>query len=81
MCASDLAAIANSDIVLEAAALHLNTVVLDNSNFFSSYLKLLYNIHESEINWAYGGALLPETLGRNFGEKVAEFWETWFMDS
>ena len=79
MAACDVGAVANGDSVLECTAFQLPTVILDNSNFFHSYVNLMYNVHSSELNWTAHGEVLPETTGRNFGEKVAEFWGNWFV--
>ena len=79
MAGCDLAAVANGDSVFESSVFQLPTVILDNSPFFGAYFKLMYNVQGSEFNWNYVGELLPETLGRNFGSKVSEFWENWFI--
>ncbi len=79
MAACDLAAVANGDSVFESSVFQLPTVILDNSSFLSAYFKLMYNVYGSEFNWNAAGETLPETLGRNFGAKVSEFWENWFI--
>lgn len=77
MAASDLGACADGDAVLECAAMQLPTQILNHSGFFKSYLSLLYNVYENDINILADGEVLPELLGRNFGAKIAEFWSQW----
>lgn len=78
MCASDVGAICHGHSVSEAAVAQLPTVVLNCQSFGYAYMTLNYNVWVSEMNMLARGELFPETTGRNFGEKVAEFWQQWF---
>lgn len=77
ICAADVGAIQNGEFVLEAAVLQLPTVILDPKTFYYSYVTLMYNVFSSDLNVAANNELLPETTGRHFPEKIAEYWETW----
>lgn len=50
MAASDLGACQNSDRVLESCVFQLMTVILDDKNFFDSYISLWYNVFDNDIN-------------------------------
>ena len=77
MSVADFGAIENGDMVFEAMALHLPTVVLGSASTYKSYFNLMYNRWVSDINWAQEGLLLPETALWNFGTKLSEFWQVW----
>lgn len=78
MAASDLGACANGDAVLECAVMQLPIQILDHSHFVKSYISLLYNVYENDINILDNGEVLPELVGRNFAGKIVEFWSEWY---
>lgn len=51
---------------------------MDNKNWYDSYLALWYNVFDNDINLSEDKQHLPELMGRNFGEKLAELWEQWY---
>lgn len=77
MSAANFGAIQNGDMQFEAMALHLPVLALDSSILLKGYFNLMYNTYSSELNWAYGGMLVPETTLWNFGTKLSEFWQLW----
>lgn len=80
MAAADLGACQNGVSVLECSAFQLPTVILDNKKFWDSYITMWYNVFDNDINLAEDKQILPEMMGRNFGEKLAELWDNWYKD-
>lgn len=69
---------ANGETVSEAAALQLSTLILDKADNWHTYMMLLYNNFNNDLNITVNGEIFPELTGQNFPEKVAELWEEWY---
>jgi len=80
MCASDLGIAANGETVSEAAALQLSTLILDKMDPWHTYMMLILNNWNNDLNITVEGEIFPELTGQNFPEKVAELWEDWYRN-
>jgi len=43
-----------------------------------TYMMLLYNNWNNDLNITVNGEIFPELTGQNFPEKIAELWEEWY---
>ncbi len=62
MAACEIAAVENSDEILECATLQLPTLILDNTGYLKSYFIFLYNQFNCDLNLFSHGEQFPEMI-------------------
>jgi hypothetical protein len=80
MAMSDFGICKNGDALFECLAMHLPVLASDTLSGDDAYRTLYLDSFGTELNRYVEGELVPELVGMNFPEKVAELWAEWVID-
>ena len=80
MASCDFGICQNGEAVLECLGMHLPVVISDNLKTADAYRTLYYDAFISDFNLLVKGEHVPELVGRNFSDKVVEFWSEWLIN-
>ena len=80
MAMSDFGICRNGNTLFECLAMHLPVLASDTLSGDDAYRTLYLDSFGNELNRRVKGELVPELVGMNFPEKVAELWAEWVID-